>query len=53
LVVTVPVTDKKALHIQAHGAFYSEGPAEELEMEHRHLLVMMNFFGVPSFDAID
>jgi FMN-dependent NADH-azoreductase len=43
VIVTVPVTDKKALHIQARGAFYSKGPAEELEVEHRHLLVMMNF----------
>jgi FMN-dependent NADH-azoreductase len=51
--VTVPVKDKRALHIQARGASYSEGPAEELEMEHRHLLVIMNFFGVPSFEAID
>lgn len=46
------LTDKKALHIQARGSFYSEGPAAELEMGHRHLQVMMNFFGVPSFEGL-
>jgi FMN-dependent NADH-azoreductase len=46
------LTDKKAVHIQARGGFYSEGPAAEFEMGHRYLNVMMNFFGVPSFEGI-
>ncbi|ASR47430.1 FMN-dependent NADH-azoreductase [Paenibacillus kribbensis] len=46
------LTDKKAIHIQARGGFYSESPANELEMGHRHLQVIMNFFGVPSFEAL-
>lgn len=46
------LTDKKALHIQARGGFYSEAPAVELEMGHRHLEVIMNFFGVPSFEGL-
>ncbi|MBT2691282.1 FMN-dependent NADH-azoreductase [Bacillus sp. ISL-47] len=46
------LTDKKALHIQARGGIYSEGPAAEMEMGHRYLNIMMNFFGVPSFDGI-
>ncbi|PJN58757.1 MULTISPECIES: FMN-dependent NADH-azoreductase [unclassified Paenibacillus] len=46
------LTDKKALHIQARGGFYSEAPASELEMGHRHLQVIMNFFGVPSFEGL-
>lgn len=46
------LTDKKALHIQARGGFYSEGPAAELEMGHRYLNIMMNFFGVPSLEGI-
>lgn len=46
------LTDKKAVHIQARGGFYSEDPAAELEMGHRHLQVMMNFFGVPSFEGL-
>lgn len=46
------LTDKKALHIQARGGFYSEGAAAELEMGHRHLQVMMNFFGVPNFEGL-
>lgn len=46
------LTDKKAIHIQARGGFYSEGPAAELEMGHRHLQVIMNFLGVPSFEGL-
>ncbi|MBE3571235.1 MAG: FMN-dependent NADH-azoreductase [Bacillales bacterium] len=46
------LTDKKALHIQASGGIYSEGPAAEVEMGHRYLQVIMNFFGVPSFEGL-
>jgi FMN-dependent NADH-azoreductase len=46
------LTDKKALHIQARGGFYSEGPATGMEMGHRYLSIMMNFFGVPSFEGL-
>ncbi|MBM7702104.1 FMN-dependent NADH-azoreductase [Metabacillus iocasae] len=46
------LTDKKALHIQARGGVYSEGPAAELEMGHRYLSVIMQFFGVPSFEGV-
>ncbi|WP_110114052.1 FMN-dependent NADH-azoreductase [Bacillus sp. CGMCC 1.16541] len=46
------LTDKKALHIQARGGIYSEGPAAELEMGHRYLGIIMQFFGVPSFEGV-
>jgi FMN-dependent NADH-azoreductase len=46
------LTDKKALHIQARGGVYSEGPAAGMEMGHRYLTVLMQFFGVPSFDGL-
>jgi FMN-dependent NADH-azoreductase len=46
------LTDKKALHIQARGGIYSEGPAAQMEMGHRYLNVMMQFFGVPSFEGL-
>jgi FMN-dependent NADH-azoreductase len=46
------LTDKKAIHIQARGGVYSEGPAAEVEMGHRYLSVIMGFFGVPSFEGI-
>jgi FMN-dependent NADH-azoreductase len=46
------LTDKKALHIQARGGFYSEGPAADIEMGHRYLSIIMNFFGVPSFEGL-
>ncbi|MCM3793192.1 FMN-dependent NADH-azoreductase [Priestia megaterium] len=46
------LTDKKALHIQARGGIYSEGPAAGMEMGHRYIGIMMNFFGVPSLDGI-
>jgi FMN-dependent NADH-azoreductase len=46
------LTDKKALHIQARGGVYSEGPAAGVEMGHRYINVLMGFFGVPSFEGI-
>ncbi|RDI45437.1 FMN-dependent NADH-azoreductase [Falsibacillus pallidus] len=46
------LTDKKAIHIQARGGIYSEGPAAGMEMGHRYLTVLMQFFGVPSFDGL-
>lgn len=46
------LTDKKALHIQARGGIYSEGPAATMEMGHRYLDVMMQFYGVPSFEGL-
>jgi FMN-dependent NADH-azoreductase len=44
--------DKKAIHIQASGGIYSEGPAADFEMGHRYLSVIMQFFGIPSFEGI-
>ncbi|TKD70023.1 FMN-dependent NADH-azoreductase [Pseudalkalibacillus hwajinpoensis] len=46
------LTDKKAIHIQARGGVYSEGPAAEMEMGHRYFSVMMQFYGVPKFDGL-
>ncbi|TYR81487.1 FMN-dependent NADH-azoreductase [Priestia megaterium] len=46
------LTDKKALHIQARGGIYSEGPAADMEMGHRYIGIMMKFFGVPSFEGV-
>jgi len=46
------LTDKKAYHIQANGGIYSRGPAGELEMGHRYMRIMMNFFGVPSIGSL-
>ncbi|QYR21570.1 FMN-dependent NADH-azoreductase [Paenibacillus sp. sptzw28] len=46
------LTDKKALHIQASGGVYSQGPAQDFEQGHRYLKAIMQFFGVPSFEGI-
>lgn len=46
------LTDKKALHIQARGGFYSEGPGVDLEHGDRYIKTMMAFFGVPSYETI-
>jgi len=46
------LTDKKALHIQARGGFYSEGPAAQMEMGHRYISIMMSFFGIPALEGI-
>lgn len=44
--------DKKALHIQARGGIYSEGPAAAMEMGHRYLSIIMSFFGIKDFQGI-
>jgi FMN-dependent NADH-azoreductase len=46
------LTDKKAMHIQARGGIYSEGPAAGMEMGHRYLSIIMQFFGVPSLEGV-
>lgn len=46
------LTDKKAIHIQARGSIFSEGPLAEMEMGHRYLNIIMQFFGVPSFEGL-
>lgn len=46
------LTGKKALHIQARGDIYSEGPEAHKEMGHRYLEVMMEFFGASFFEGI-
>ncbi|NHN30531.1 FMN-dependent NADH-azoreductase [Paenibacillus agricola] len=46
------LTDKKALHIQASGGVYSEGPAAGFESGHSYLAKIMQFVGVPSFEGL-
>ncbi|TNJ63016.1 FMN-dependent NADH-azoreductase [Paenibacillus hemerocallicola] len=44
--------DKKALHIQASGSVYSEGPFVPLEMGYSFLNKVLQFYGVKSIEAI-
>nr|WP_263314731.1 FMN-dependent NADH-azoreductase [Mammaliicoccus sp. Marseille-Q6498] len=44
--------DKKALHIQARGGYYTEGPAADLEMGHRYIGQMMSFYGITDFEGL-
>ncbi|WLR57512.1 FMN-dependent NADH-azoreductase [Mesobacillus subterraneus] len=37
---------KKALHIQARGGVYSEGPAKDLEFGDRYLRAVLSFLGI-------
>ncbi|REI27457.1 FMN-dependent NADH-azoreductase [Staphylococcus felis] len=46
------LTDKKALHIQARGGLYSEGPGTEMEHGDRYIKSLMGFYGVPSYDTV-
>ncbi|PTE69559.1 FMN-dependent NADH-azoreductase [Staphylococcus devriesei] len=46
------LTDKKVLHIQSRGGFYSEGPAAEMESGDRYLKTIMSFLGVPSYETV-
>lgn len=46
------LTDKKVLHIQSRGGFYSEGPAADVESGDRYLRTIMTFLGVPSYENV-
>ncbi|WP_243388329.1 FMN-dependent NADH-azoreductase [Bacillus kexueae] len=43
---------KKALHIQARGGIYSEGPAKDMEMGDRYLQTVLGFLGVKDVQSI-
>lgn len=44
--------NKTAVHIQARGGVYSEGPAKELEFGDRYLRTVLNFIGITSIESI-
>ncbi|MFC4778757.1 FMN-dependent NADH-azoreductase [Paenibacillus sp. GCM10023252] len=44
--------NKKALHIQARGGIYSQGPAADFEIGHRHLTVIAGFLGIPTLEGL-
>lgn len=46
------LTNKKALHIQARGGVYSEGPAKELEFGDRYLRAIFSFIGITDVESI-
>ncbi|MEO2075265.1 MAG: FMN-dependent NADH-azoreductase [Bacillus sp. (in: firmicutes)] len=46
------LSGKKALHIQARGGVYSEGPAAQMEMGHRYITIMMSFFGINDVEGL-
>ncbi|MDI4648975.1 FMN-dependent NADH-azoreductase [Cohnella hashimotonis] len=43
---------KKALHIQASGGVYSEGPLADIEMGYSYLKKILQFYGIQSMEAI-
>ncbi|TCP58099.1 FMN-dependent NADH-azoreductase [Tumebacillus sp. BK434] len=43
---------KKALHIQARGGFYSEGPAAEVELGDRFLRTVLGFVGITDVNTL-
>ncbi|MFE5319325.1 FMN-dependent NADH-azoreductase [Paenibacillus sp. NPDC056579] len=46
------LSGKKALHIQASGSVYSEGPLAEVEMGYSYLKKILQFYGIQSMEAI-
>ncbi|TBL75031.1 NAD(P)H-dependent oxidoreductase [Paenibacillus thalictri] len=46
------LSGKKALHIQASGSVYSEGPLALLEMGYSYLNKILQFYGIQSIEAI-
>lgn len=46
------LSGKKALHIQASGSIYSEGPLAPIEMGYNYLHKVLQFYGIQSIEAI-
>lgn len=46
------LSGKKALHIQASGSVYSDGPLAEIEMGYSYLKKILGFYGIQSTEAI-
>lgn len=46
------LSGKKALHIQASGSVYSEGPLAPIEMGYSYLQKILHFYGIQSIEAI-
>lgn len=46
------LTDKKAIHIQARGGVYTEGPAADLEMGDKYMNTILNFIGINDSQSI-
>lgn len=44
--------NKKAVHIQARGGFYSEGPAAQMEFGDRYLRSILNFIGIADVQTV-
>lgn len=44
--------DKKALHIQARGGTYSEGPAKDFEFGDKYMRAILTFLGVTSIKSL-
>ncbi len=43
---------KKAVHIQARGGFYTEGPAKDMEFGDRYLRTLLSFLGVGPIETV-
>lgn len=46
------LTDKKAVHIQARGGVYTEGPAQGFEFGDKYIRAILTFLGVPSIESV-
>lgn len=46
------LSGKKALHIQASGSVYSEGPLAPIEMGYSYLTKVLQFYGIQSVESI-
>lgn len=46
------LTGRKAVHIQARGGIYSEGPGVEMEFGDRYLRAVLTFMGITDIETI-
>ena len=44
--------NKMAVHIQARGGVYTEGPAKEFELGDRYIRTLLSFLGIPEIHSI-
>jgi len=46
------LTNKKAVHIQARGGVYSEGPAKDFELGDRYIRTLLSFLGIQDIKSV-
>ncbi len=46
------LNDKRAVHIQASGGVYSQGPGRDFEFGNRYITALLSFLGIPEIKSV-